>query len=208
VARVIIGAVAGLMVAAVIVAVIWHRRRLRIGNSSPSSGATMQRVSGMGATTFVPARLGMTHGDSMPRMVGQQLRSGLPGTAVANANTHGPLPSPPPSGPPSDSVPIGLSAKELARMRAEALTSRPTEAVVAPPDPVLDSDDNELQIPSSSVSAAERSATTLPIFRTIQSQFDRLLHEMQRLRPERSETEAPPGYVERDVSHRSGGMRS
>jgi hypothetical protein len=89
-------------------------------------------------------------------------------------------------------------------MRAEALISQPAEAVITPPDPVLDSYDNELQILSFSVSAAERSAATLPIFRTIQSQSDRLSHEIQRLRPERPDTEAPPSYALRDVSHRGG----
>jgi len=165
-----------------------------------------RRVSGMGATTFAPARLGMTHEDSMPRMEGQQLQSGLPGTVAAYADAHGALPSPPPS---SHSVPIGLSAKELARMRAEALTSQPAEAGVTPP--ASDSDETESQTPSSEspVSAAERSAaTSLPIFRTMQSQFDRVLREIQRLRAERSEAEAPPSYAEREASHRSGGLRS
>ena len=90
-------------------------------------------------------------------------------------------------------------------MRAEALaTSRPVEAAVAPS--VLESDENESQTTSESVpvSVAERSApTSLPILRTMQSQFDRVLHEIQRLRAERSQAEAPPpSYAERAGSHR------
>jgi hypothetical protein len=119
------------------------------------------------------------------------------------------------------SILIGLSSKELARMRAEALQSRP-----AVTSPVLDESRPQSQPPSppsSPVVATERSApqsspvvetersaaTSTPlIFRTIQSQVDRMWREIQQLRAERAGSEAPPSYAEREASHRSGGMRS
>jgi hypothetical protein len=74
-------------------------------------------------TPFVPNRLRITNRDSMPRTERQQPQPGLPGTV----SIHDPFLLPQLSGQYSHSspgVPVGLSDKELAQMRAETLYSQ------------------------------------------------------------------------------------
>jgi len=120
-----------------------------------------------------------------------------------NADGHDPYSSSLPPGlysQPFPFDPIGLSAKELARIRAETLHSRP--AVTHP-----ESDESPSPPPSLPVATTEqRAMTSSPMFRTLQSQVDRLWREMRQLRAERSDSEAPPTYAESEVSHHSGGV--
>jgi len=81
----------------------------------------------------------------------------------------------------------------LARMRAETLHPRP---LYRPPT----SDVSGSQSPPPSVPAIERrAATSPPMFRTMHARFDRLWREMQQLRAEVFDSEAPPSYAEGNV---------
>jgi len=89
-------------------------------------------------------------------------------------------------------------------MRAENLHSQP--AITHPA-----SDESPDPPPSPPVSATVGTAmTSLPLFRTLQSQVDRLWREMRQLelRAERPDSEDPPSYAERDVSHDGRGVGS
>ncbi|KAH9064488.1 hypothetical protein EDB87DRAFT_1241631 [Lactarius vividus] len=91
---------------------------------------------------------------------------------------HGPTPSdsPVPS-PRLVSVPVGLSSKELARLREDSSRSQSTDALTSGPS-----------------STAERGvATSFSEARRLQSEVEALRREMQQLRVERFE--APPGYA-------------
>ena len=92
-------------------------------------------------------------------------------------------------------------------MRAENLHSQLAIRPITHPAP----DESPDPPPSPHVAATERTAiTSLPIFRTMQSQVDRLWREIRRLelRAERSDSEDPPSYAERDVSHNGGDVGS
>ena len=89
-------------------------------------------------------------------------------------------------------------------MRAENLHSQPAIAHPA-------SDESPDPPPSPPIAATERTAiTSLPIFRTLQSQADRLWREIRQLElgAERPDSEDPPSYAERDVSHNGRGVGS
>jgi len=194
--KAIIGGVAALLcVAGIISFVLWDRRIRRYNNrvSSWHSSSAMRPVSALGLTPFILTHLGATHSDSGYRNGRQQPQSGSPEAATANADAGNPSYSSPHSDTSSRSfpfIPIGLSAKRLARMRAETLRPRP-----ALTHPV--SDQTRSQTPSLLVaSTVQREPTTSPMFQALQSQFDRLRREVQQLRAERSNTEAPPSYAE------------
>jgi hypothetical protein len=92
-------------------------------------------------------------------------------------------------------------------MRAENLHSQ----LATTPIPHPAWDESPDPPPSPHVAATERTAmTSLPIFRTLQSQVDRLWREIRQLelRAERPDSENPPSYAERDVSHNGGGVGS
>jgi len=195
VARAVISTIAALvLLAAVILVFIWYRRRHNIRRSSVFSSGAMETVSGVEVTPFVSSRPEITHGDPMTGTGWQQPQSGLPATVATDADAYSSssgLHSQSPT-----SVPVGLSAKELARMRAENLRSRPAIGTIPVPS----------QSPSSPAMATEQreSSTSPPLFRTLQSQVDRLWREMRQLRAERSGSEAPPSYAEHDASHHGG----
>ena len=184
VAKAIIGAVTALLllVFGIVAFILWRRRtrRRNIRESLVTSYADTQLGSGMELTPFILTHLDGTHGDPEPWMEWQQHQSGQQSSSISA---------------------IGLSSKELARMRAENLLSQP-----ATTHPTLDERPYQPLFPP--VAATEQTATTSPpMFRTLQSQVDRLWREMRQLRAERPDSEAPPSYVERAVSH-SGGAES
>ena len=193
-ARAIIGGtIIGLLLVVGIVAfILWHRRRRHIRVISAPSSAAMRSVSGIGLSPFIPTHPDATHGDQVSWVGLQPPQYGSPETAGAD-------------GPSSSSthsatysrlfpfVPIGLSAKMLAHMRTETLRPQPPDF-----PPTLDASGS--RSPSPSVPASERrAATSPPMFRTAQAQFNRLWHEMQQLRAEVFNSEAPPSYAEGDV---------
>ena len=86
------------------------------------------------------------------------------------------------------SIPVGLSGKELAQLRTNASRSETTDR--RPSDysspPTTDGD-------ALGGVAAENAPS--PDARRLWSEVDLLRHEVQQLRAERSEPEAPPTYV-------------
>ena len=183
--KTIIGGVATLLlVAGVISFVLWKRWIWRYNNrvSSRPSSADM-------LTPFPLTYLGATHRDSVHRNGQQQPQSGPPeaGSPCSSSSYSSPSSQ---SFPP---FPIGLSAKELARIRAETLPSHP-----ALTHPVLDQ--TRPQTPSFPVAATVRRTPTPPSrFGALLSQFDRLRHEVQQLRTEEFNPGAPPSYAEGNV---------
>ncbi len=196
-ARAIIGGIIGLLLVVGIVAfVLWHRRRRRIRIISAPSSAAMRSVSGIGLSPFILTHPDATHGDQVSWMGLQQPQSGSPEAVGANAGADGPSSSSTHPAAYSRSfpfVPIGLSAKMLARMRAETLRPQPPDL-----PPTLDASGSRSPSPSGPASE-RRAAASPPMFRTVQAQFNRLWHEMQQLRAEVFNSEAPPSYAEGDV---------
>ena len=86
------------------------------------------------------------------------------------------------------SIPVGLSGKELARLRSNALRSEPTEGQPSDSSPAATTDRDVL-----GGGAAE--AAPSPEARSLRSEVDLLRNEVLQLRAERSESEAPPTYV-------------
>jgi len=176
VAKPIIGAVATLLLVTGILAfILWRRRRSNIGESSTTSSIAMWPVQGIELTPFTLRHLNETHGNAEPWMEWQE----------------------PQSGPRSHSfVPVGLTSKELARIRTETVHSQPT--VTLP-----DSDESRSQPLSSPVVASElEAATSSPIIRAEQSQLDRVWREIHQFLTERLRSEAPPSYTESNVQER------
>ena len=211
-ARAIISTIAALaLIGAVILVFIWYRRKYNtIGGSSVSSSGVMEAALGsrVEVTPFVSSRHEITHGDPMTGTGWQQPQSGLPATVVTDADVHDPYSSP--SGLHSQSpasVPVGLSDKGLARIRAENLRSQPAIHTITV---ALPGDASRSPSPSLPATATEQrgSPTSQPLFRTLQSQVDRLWREMRQLRAERLGSEAPPSYAEHDASHHGGGGQS
>jgi hypothetical protein len=90
-----------------------------------------------------------------------------------------------------DPIAIGLSAKELAQLRAATSPAQPT---ITPP--VLD--ESRLQSafspPVATTASEQRLMTSSPSLPPVQSQLDRMWREIQQLRAERLGSEAPPSY--------------
>ena len=202
VTRAVMSTVAALVLAAVILGFIWYQRRYNIRR--PSEGAT-EAASEVEVTPFVSSRYEITHGNLMTETEWQRPQSGLYTTVAADVDAHtysSPLglhlQSP-------ESVPVGLSDKELAQMRAEDIRSQPgiDTITVTPPGHASGS-----QYPSFPATATEqrRSPTSLPLFHTLQSQVNRLVwREMREPRAESLGSEAPPSYAEYDASHHHDG---
>jgi len=191
----IIGGITGLlMVVGIVAFILWHRRRRHIVILSSRSSTAMRSASVIGLTPFVLTHQDATHGDQMFWTDGQQPQYGYPEAAGANADANGSSSSSTHSVTYSNPfVPIGSSAKMLARMRAEPLRPQP-------PDYPPTSDVNGSRSPSPSVPAIEhRAATSPPMFRTVQAQFDRVWREIQQLRAEMFHSEAPPSYAVGDA---------
>jgi len=195
-ARAIIGGTMGLLLVVGIVAfILWRRRRHHILKKFAPSSTAMRPVSGIGLTPFILTHTDATHGDQVSWIGLQQPQSGSLEEVGANADADGPSSSTHPATHSRlfPSIPIGLSAKMLARMRAETLRPRPP---YLPPT----SEVSGSQSPPPSVPAIERrAATSSPMFRTMHTQFDRLWHEIQQLRTEVFNPEAPPSYGEGNV---------
>ena len=156
------------MVVCVVAFILWHRRRRHTSILSARSRTAMRPASAIGLTPFILTHQDATHGDQMFWTDGQQPQYGSPESAGENADANGPSSSS--THPATHSrllpfVPIGLSAKMLARMRAEPLRPQP------PADHPPTSDVNGSPSPSPSGPAVEqRAATSPPMFRTVHLQ--------------------------------------
>ena len=170
VAKPVAGAVTALLLVTGILAfILWRRRRSNIGESPATSSAASLPVRGIELTPFTPRHLNETHGNAEPWMEWQE----------------------PLSGPRSPSfVPVGLTSKELARIRAETAVTLP------------DSDESRSQPLSLPVVASGLAATSSPIIRAEESQLDRLWREIHQFTTERLRSEAPPSYTEGNVQER------
>jgi len=195
-ARVIVGGIMGLLLVVGIVAFIfWRRWRRHIRIISAPSSTAMRSASGIGLTPFILTHPDATHGDQASWVGLQRPQSGSPEAVGANADADGPSSSSIPStnSGPFPFIPIGLSAKMLACMRAETSQASRPRPIYRPP--TLDVSGS--QSPPPSVPAIERRpATSLPMFRTMHARFDHLWREMQQLRAEVFNSEAPPSYAE------------
>ena len=158
----------------------------------------MRSVSGIGLTPFILTRLGATHRDPSHRKELRQSRSGSinPAEMAANAEADSLPSSPLQSDFNSQSfqfVPVGLSAKALARMRAGNLRAQPTIGVTPP----VSSDESRppsVSLPVPVATTEQRPAISSTVLPTVQSQLDRIWREIQQLRAERLGSEAPPSY--------------
>ncbi|KAH9063197.1 hypothetical protein EDB87DRAFT_1805777 [Lactarius vividus] len=178
---VIVGGVAGGVGALILVvgAITFVRRRRRQDNfrGSSFSGAAMEAGSRMTMTPFAPTLTGVA-----PLEAGSQ--SGTASDGLTSSSE--------PLLPLSQSVapvPVGLSSKELARLRSTAMHSPPTHTQSSP------SGSQPSNPPTTiSISTAERTSTTTPPpeTRRLQTEMEFLRREVQELRAERFE--APPSY--------------
>ncbi|KAF8260626.1 hypothetical protein EI94DRAFT_1747935 [Lactarius quietus] len=92
------------------------------------------------------------------------------------------------SSPSVASIPVGLSSKELAQLRSNGSRSEPTDG--QPSD-----FSSAATIDRDALGSVATEATPLPEAQRLWSEVDLLRHEVQQLRAERTESEAPPTYV-------------
>jgi len=83
-------------------------------------------------------------------------------------------------------------------MRTENLRSQPAIDTITVTPPVWDASGPQSPSFPATVTEQRESSTSQPLFRTLQTQVDRLWREMRQLRAERSGPEAPPSYAEHD----------
>ena len=126
-----------LLVVRIVAFIRWHRRRRHIHQTSAPSSTAMRSVSGIGLTSFTLTHpdAAATHGDRVSWMTLQQLRSGSPEAVGANVDADGTFLINRPSHISEIIpifVPVGLSAKMLARMRVETLHSGCTSVSRSP----------------------------------------------------------------------------
>jgi hypothetical protein len=190
-----IGGIAAVLIAFGTVVFLWRRRRLRRRKSIQSISSSSFMDGGLSATItpFDSIPLYPTHQGSDSWMERQQLLSESMDTEAApdpHILSSAPAPVLPRSRP-VEPVPPGLSDKQLARIRTEALNSQTTHS-------------QRSSSPSSSsqgptvVTVTERSgARSSSETRRLQSEVELLRREMQELRTERFE--APPSYTEGDA---------
>jgi hypothetical protein len=140
-------------------------------------------------TPFNPTILGTNHQGSDSWAEQQQLLS-EPSDAEISSDPYSLSSTPAPVLPrsrPVAPVPAGLSSKELARLRVEALSSSQTHS-----NPSSNTSQSSMS-PSSERSRATSTSDT----RRLQTEVESLRREMQQLRVER--LEAPPSYTEGDA---------
>jgi hypothetical protein len=212
VARPLIGTtVALVLLGAVILGFIWYRRRYNpIGGCSAFSTGVIEAASELEVSPFVPGSPEMTHGNPMAVSGWQRPQSGSLPSVATDADPHDPSSSPPGlhSQLPA-SVPVGLSGKELARMRAENQPSRPAINTIAE-TPLGDASGSQSPPLPATTTEQRETPTSVPLIRTLQAQVDRIWREIGQLqvRAERlGGSEVPPSYAENEASHHGGGVQ-
>jgi hypothetical protein len=174
----VIGGVAALLAIGTIALPVWYRRRQSHRRTSPSVGSSFLRdatdqstyvavtpfgQTGLALTEAAPLAAGLVHRPSSPEDVALPLRR------VA-------------------SFPVGLSDKELARLRSNGLRSQPMDGRPSSP-PLTATDGSDAFEGAAAVATASSEAQRL----RLESNF--LRHEIQQLPVERSES--PPSYASR-----------
>lgn len=186
----IIGGAAAMVLAIVAIAFVWRRRRQRRMRKTvgpPFSDALMRAGAEVSVAPFNP-----THTDAPPLDAGpqQQPRSDPVGMPTVPLNprlsSSGPLLQ---SSPCTLPIPVGLSSKELARLRSRAVHVQITPAVSASSD--------SQPAPPPIVTARQGEATPPPEARALRSEVEYLRREVQQLRAQEARAErfeAPPSY--------------
>ena len=173
-----------------------RRRRLRRRKSARTSFSTFMD-SGASATITPFNPVSLTQEESNSWTERQQLLSEHTDTEAAHeppSLSSTPAPVLPRSRPVAP-VPPGLSDKQLARIRTEALRR---DALNSQQSNSPQSSSNSGQSSSSSTAATEQTRTrSSSDTRRLQSEVEILRREMQQLRTERFE--APPSYTEGDA---------
>ncbi|KAH8997959.1 hypothetical protein EDB92DRAFT_1837149, partial [Lactarius akahatsu] len=182
----IVGGIAGGVVALIIVVgtIVFVRRRrgqddFRKSTGTSFSGAAMEAGSQMAVTPFSPALAAAA--------------ASLEATYQSGSTTSFVPEPPPPPPPPSQSaalapVPVGLTDKELARLRSAAIRSPPTSHARTSSS----GSQPTVTYPSTIGTNEGSTSTPTPETRRLQSEVEFLRREMQELRAERFE--APPSY--------------
>ena len=190
----VIGSVAVVLIAIGAVVFLRRRRKVRKRKSVQSSFSTSFVDGGPSAsiTPFNPIPLTQQGSDSWIEQ--QQLLSDYRDTEAA-PEPHGLSSTPAPVLPrsrPVAPVPPGLSDKQLARIRTEALNSQQSSSHQST------SNSSPSQSSTSPIATTEQSrARSSSETRRLQSEVEILRREMQQLRTERFE--APPSYTEGDA---------
>ncbi|KAI9433068.1 hypothetical protein H4582DRAFT_2082873 [Lactarius indigo] len=177
------GAVGGVAVALLAIGVIAFisRRRRRRSRRRKSIDSSFERDFPepdlpMVLTPFNPTLTGAPEPGTGPQTNWRQQPVESETVPLVHAPTPSDSPVPSPLMVPA---PVGLSSKELARLREDNSRSQSTDALTSGP--------------SSAVTAEQGMATSSPEARRLQSEVEALRREMQELRVERFE--APPGYA-------------
>jgi len=191
----IIGVVAALLVLVVIAVVLVRRRRRRDRRKSVGSSiASLEAGPGGRISPFNPNPVETTYHEPATLVERQQLLSG-PSEVEPAPDLHvlsSTLPPVVPRSRPVEPVPAGLSSKQLARLRMEALSSQRSNGQAS------SSSESPSQSTSPSTVVTGRSgATSTSDTRRLQSEVESLRREMRELRTERFE--APPSYSEGGV---------
>ncbi|KAI0299461.1 hypothetical protein B0F90DRAFT_1818200 [Multifurca ochricompacta] len=165
----ILGGIGALFLVTGAIAFVWRRRRRNMSKSVRSSFSSV-----------------VTEAAECNVWTERQSGPFQEATTFQVGNTNDPSPTSLPLHPTLPSVPIGLSGKELARLRTEALRSQRTHSRSASNTPQ----------PTHPRLSRQRGAwgRHRPKTRRLQSEVESLRREMQRLREERHE--APPSYME------------
>ncbi|KAI9433016.1 hypothetical protein H4582DRAFT_2188438 [Lactarius indigo] len=174
------GGVAGMILVVGAIALLRQRRRQDTSEKSVRtsfSGTFMDAGPHMTVTPFIP-----TLAETVPLEAESQFGTPSHRPSSTSGSPLPPLQSMAP-------IPVGLTSKELARLRSTAMRS--------PPDghARTSSSGSQPAYPST-ISTTEQSTTVTPTLETrrLQSEVDSLRREMQELRAERFE--APPSYGE------------
>ncbi|KAH9077872.1 hypothetical protein EDB83DRAFT_1527164 [Lactarius deliciosus] len=183
----IAGGIAGGVVILILVVgtIVFVRRRrgqydFRKSTGTSFSGAAMEAGSQMAVTPFSPTLGAAT----------ASLEAGY--QSGSTSFTSEPPPPPPPPPPPQRAalapVPVGLTDKELARLRSAAIRSPPTSHART------SSSGSQPTVTYPSTIGTGEGSTSIPTpeTRRLQSEVESLRREMQELRAERFE--APPSY--------------
>ena len=180
----VIGGVAALLAIVTIALAIWHRRRRSHGRTDIGSsflrGSTDQGTQ-VTVTPFSPTMLALT--EAAPLTAGTQMdfQQQLPHRPSSLQDLLLPLRR-------MESAPVGLSSKELARLRSHGLRSQPLDG--PPPDlPLADT------ISGDALEGAAVATTSLSEARRLRLETNFSRHEIQQLLVERSES--PPSYASR-----------
>ena len=196
---IIAGAVTGSVVAVLVViaAIAFVRRRRRLRRRKSVQSSILGSFVGVGPpatiTPFDPICLDATSHGSDSRTEGQELLSIHPdaGSALDSyslSSTSTPAMVIPLSQPVAP-VPTGLSSKELARLRTEALSSQNTVSPQSPDTPQPSSPPTAVTEQSGAIQSSEA--------QRLQSEVESLRREMQRILTER--LESPPSYTSGDA---------